>query len=166
MPDARRLVYWDANVFLDYIEGNPTRLPVLDALLDDSANPRGTIQIVTSTISIVEVAFAVHEKINRILDSHIEVRLNDLWTDEQAVKLAEFHDLVAIEARALMRRGLEMGMRLKPMDAIHLATAARLEVAEFHTYDASLRKYAPIVGFPIVEPHTLQPRLFGGTWER
>ena len=160
MPDERALVYWDANIFLAYIGGDARHLPVLDAILDDSSNPKGRAQVVTSTVSIVEVAFATYEKQRGILDPRVEDQINDLWADEQAVKLAEFHEMIAREARTLIRRALAHGMSLKPLDAIHLATAEHLRVAEFHTYDQRLFGYAGIVGFSIGEPAISQPKLF------
>ena len=68
MPDDRTFIYWDANVFLSYIDGDPARLPTLDAILADSANPESLVQIATSTLSIVEVAFAIEEKTKGVLD--------------------------------------------------------------------------------------------------
>lgn len=76
------------------------------------------------------------------------------------MKLAEFHEVIGRDARTLMRRAIASGNSLKPLDAIHLATAARLKVVEFHTYDQRLFKYTGIVGFSITEPAVVQPRLF------
>ena len=42
---------------------------------------------------------------------------------------------------------------LKPMDAIHLATAQHLSVDAFHTYDGKLEKYQPGLGLKIEEPY-------------
>lgn len=41
---------------------------------------------------------------------------------------------------------------LRANDAIHLATARQMEVAEFHTYDGQLSRYEEVLGFPICEP--------------
>ena len=41
-----------------------------------------------------------------------------------------------------MRHGIQQGWgQLKPMDAIHLATAQQMAVAEFHTYCERLHKW-------------------------
>ena len=55
-----------------------------------------------------------------------------------------------------------MKWALKPLDAIHLSTARWLEVAEMHTYDDRLHKFAEHVGFPITTPRTSQPKLLPG----
>ena len=49
-------VYWDANVMLSYLNAVPERLPVIEELLRQSR--AAAIEIVTSALSIAEVAFA------------------------------------------------------------------------------------------------------------
>ena len=60
-----------------------------------------------------------------------------------------------------MRDAIPHGWGLKPMDAIHLATAEWVNrrlftVEEFHTYD-KLDKYGFMIGIRIKEPYILQP---------
>ncbi|MBI4285081.1 MAG: PIN domain-containing protein [Chloroflexi bacterium] len=158
MPSQRQRIYWDANVWLSYINGEASRLPVLDALLADSSSPKGNIEIYTSEMSEVEVAFAKFEQDNKALDPDIEKQIDELWTDRDTLKTVEYHHAIGIEARAIIRLGIDKGWQLKPLDAIHLATARRLQVAEFHTYDKRLLKYSNDVGFVITEPYVIQPR--------
>jgi predicted nucleic acid-binding protein len=69
----------------------------------------------------------------------------------------EFYDLIGLEARALMRQGIAQGWgSLQPADAMHLATAKRMEVSEMHTYDERLLKWDGELGFPIREPFVAQ----------
>ena len=68
MPDTA--IYWDANVFLSYVNGMPEHLPTLDTLLEGSAS--GNIKIYTSTLSVAEVAFATSEREQRTLDLPME----------------------------------------------------------------------------------------------
>lgn len=157
MPDRYRRVYWDANVFLAYVNGEPDRLPVIDALLDESR--RGNIIIVTSMVSMTEVAYATAEKLQQSLDPEVEEAINNLFADREVVRLSEYHELLAREARALIRDAVANGWKLTPMDAIHLATAKRLDVSEFHTYDQRLLKYEGPLDFPIHAPQTIAPRL-------
>ena len=51
--------YWDSCVFLSAVEKVPTRVAVIERLLDD-ANA-GRAEVFTSTVSITEVAFAKFE---------------------------------------------------------------------------------------------------------
>lgn len=161
MPNKRQRIYWDADVWLSYINAVPERLSILDALLADSTSDNGLIELCTSALSQVEVAFGKMEQDNMLLDPKIEEKIDKLWADRNAVKLAEYHDGIGIEARQFIRLAISKGWGLKPMDAIHLATAKWFEVIEFHTYDEKLLKYTNEVGFPIVHPHIQQPQLPG-----
>jgi predicted nucleic acid-binding protein len=159
MPDAIDLRYWDSCVFLSYINGHPARLPTIDAILLEVRRSKGTKGIVTSVFSVAEVAFGAQEQQQQALDPAVEKRIDDLWQDESVVKLSEFHELIALEARAIMRMALVKGWSLKGKDAVHLATARFLKVKEFNTYDAGLFKYGPDLGFPIQPPTTQQQLL-------
>ena len=162
MPDTLRIIYWDANAFLAYVNEETERMPTLDAILDSAA--KGEVQLLTSEISRAEVAFGVTEQTLRALDTATEQLIDSLWNDTATVLMVEYHADIGNRARALMRNAITRGWSLKPLDAIHLATAQWLvdngvQVDEFHTYDGSLEKYAAIVGFTIREPHTAQPRM-------
>jgi len=160
MPlNERKKIYWDSANWLSYINGVAERLPVLDALLAESASEKGTIIIYTSVISEVEVAFGAAEQNRHVLDPSIESQIDALWADREAIKLIEYHELIGLESRNIMRLSITQDWHLKPMDAIHLATAKGLNIAEFHTYDRALFKYSGYLGFVICEPHTLNPKL-------
>jgi len=156
MPDAPQRVYWDACVFLSYVNGVADRLPSIDALFEDARTDK--IQIVTSVLSIAEVAFGAQEQAGKALDLETEEKINGLWNDPVAT-IAEFHSLIAAEAVQLMRAGIPNGWSLKAADAIHLATAKRVGAAKFHTYDEALKKWATVVGLPVEEPQPEQGRL-------
>ena len=123
MPENRKLVYWDACTFLSYINEIPDRITVLQPLLAESANENGTVKIHTSAISRVEISFAAVEQRQRSLAPETEELIDRLWADPNAVVSVEYHDLIGREARQLMRAGITRRWSLKPLDAIHLATA-------------------------------------------
>lgn len=156
MPEVPR-VYWDACVFLSYVNGLPDRLPDIDALLAEAR--RGEIDILTSTISMVEVAFGRVEQDQTALSTEVEAKINRLWEPQSPVKMVEFHRLIAEDAQRLMRSGIPEGWSLKPMDAIHLCTARRTECGAFHTYDGRLEKWTSKVGLPIGNPNPSNPQL-------
>ena len=162
MPEYPRIFYWDSCVFLSYVNGYPDRTPVLDVLLDESS--KGSIKLHTSTLAQVEVAFSASEQKRKALDPLEEQRIDSLWADPEVLVSVEFHDGIGRVARGLMRNAIERGWSLRPLDAIHLATAqwlcdAGLNVEEFHTYDDRLPKYAAMLAFPILEPRVAQPRM-------
>ena len=152
MPDEPRLVYWDSCVFLHYIDGTPERLPILDALLDE-ASTTNDLDIVTSTLSIGEVAFAQVERTGRTLDPAIEARIDALSADRTAIQLVEMDQVIARAARTLLRAAVAQARSLKPLDAIHLATAQQMQVAEFHTTDDRLKNWSDL-GFAVHDPWT------------
>ena len=130
-------------------------MPTLDVLFT-LARTGVEIVIVTSTLSITEVAFAPSERTRGRLDPMIEATLDALWSDP-AVRLIPLSPAIARAARQLVRGALVTGPRLRPPDAIHLATARRFSVAEFQTYDATLHKLSGRFGFPIHEPSSIPP---------
>lgn len=159
MDDALPSYYWDAAVFLSYINQLADRVPDIDALLD--AAQKGEVQILTSTLSIVEVAFGAQEQFNdQEVAAEVEDDIEKLWLSPSPIKMVEFSPIVARDARSLIRTARGQGWGLKPADAIHLATAQQLKVQKFHTYEKSkLDKYGPLCGFDVEEPRATQPQL-------
>lgn len=158
MADPRS-VYWDANVFLRYVNGMAEHLPVLEALLNSSE-----VTIYTSVMSIVEVSFGGVEQTRRRLDPAVEGLINGLWANPDTI-VVDCQNEIGEGAKGLMRETFPRGWRLKPADAIHLATARWLidsgvRIDEFHTYDADLYKYSGVVGFTLCAPNTAQLNLF------
>jgi predicted nucleic acid-binding protein len=146
--------YWDACVFLSYVNGMADRMETIDDLLSRSRQQQ--IQIVTSALSVVEVAFAATEKVHKRLDDNIERAIDNLWTDRKAIKLAEVHQLLVSKARQLIRLSVTKDWSLKAADAIHLATAEQLRVSQIHTYDPAWKKYETEIGITVCEPASVQ----------
>lgn len=159
MPDEPRRIYRDSCVFLHYIEGTAAWMPILDSLLEEASESKELV-IFTSSVSITEVAFAQAEKEGKALDAEIEDAIDALWNDRTVVKLVEFSETIAREARKLLRRAVADGRHLKPMDAIHLATAQNRAVGDFHTTDERLQKGWQDLGFTVRDPFTQKPKLF------
>lgn len=158
MSDRPPLLYWDADVLLSWVEDHAERSPLIELLLGDAR--AGQLEIVTSVISQVEVAFSATERMQRALSPEVEQKINGLWEPGGPVKIVEVYPLIAVRARTLIREGVPRGWSgLRANDAIHLATARQMEVVEFHSYDDTLPRYAELVGFPICEPRTFQPRI-------
>ena len=152
MPERKApRFYWDTCVFLSGIERVPDRVAVIEKLLDDA--DEGRIEIFTSTVSITEVAFAKFEKTQRALEPEVAEKIAQLWIPPSPIKLVEFHELIAFAARDLVRLAMPNEWSLKPLDAIHLATAQRIGVEAFHTYDGKLAKYAHATGLKIEPPY-------------
>lgn len=93
---------WDANVLLSYINGVADRVPVIEELFRQAR--AGEIELLTSSVSRVEVAFAAAEKHAGALDPETEGQIDTLWTPGSPVKTVEFYDLIGDGARALIRQ--------------------------------------------------------------
>lgn len=160
MPKKARRLYWDSNVFLDYINANPANVNTIASLLHEIEKNDDDI-ILTSVLSKVEVAFAAYEKTQGALDPQVEADIDALWEDPSVIELIDLNDDITLKARSLLREALKRGWaRLTPRDAIHLASAQWVQVIdEFHTGDEDLDKYSALIGCRICRPHILQPRL-------
>jgi len=150
-PPPRRL-YWDACVFLALINENEDRIPTIRAILDDA--DVGNVEIFTSYLTITEVAYAESEKKSVLLDEKIQERIGKLWLPPSPIKLVEINPFVILGAKDLIREAIAGGFPLKPADAIHLATATRMAVEEFHTYDGHMDKCAKLIAYKIHAPTT------------
>jgi predicted nucleic acid-binding protein len=159
MPEPRRMIYWDSCIFLHWLEGTKRWQSALDAIIDE-VKDTASLVLVTSTASITEVAYAKVEKSEGLLDPAVLVSLDDLWADDSIVRLIEFDQLTARRARDLLRRSIETPRSLKPLDAIHLATALQMGVEDCHTTDARMKSWNDL-GFPVRDPWTAKPRLPG-----
>jgi predicted nucleic acid-binding protein len=164
MPDKKRLyIYWDSCVFLSYIQKDASRVMSIEGIWEEISKNKES-KIITSSVSILEVAFAAYEKTGGILDAKVADRLDKMWRDP-SILLVEAAPFIMYRARDLMRETIASSRgewSLKPLDAVHLATAqwtAGLHpISEFHTYDTALKKYANLLGgIPIVEPDATKP---------
>lgn len=159
MPNSRRFLYWDACVFLSYLNGDGDRLGAIQAVLDE-VRDREDSTIVTSVVSKIEVAYCAAEQARKELDTAVEAQIDAMWADRSVVTLVELNDDIARLARTLVRDGLGSGRSVKPLDALHLATAQWVEASEMHTFDDGLlAKFGRGFACPVREPHAQQARL-------
>lgn len=103
MLDAPPRYYWDANVFLSYIHQVLERAPDIDALLDAARDRK--VEIVTSTLSIVEVAFGAEEELGGNMSAEIESAIEKLWVSPSPVKMVDFSPLIGRIARKVDQAG-------------------------------------------------------------
>lgn len=153
-------VYWDANCFLHYINETPECVNTLQGVLSEVEQSEGKRKIVTSILSLVEVAHSGQELKNRTLNESVLNKIDQIFYDSSVVLLVEFSPFIAQQARDVMRIGLEQSLKRDPRDCIHLATAKYMKVSEAHTYDRALWAYSDHLGITICEPRVQKPRLF------
>ena len=153
---SEKLVYWDSDVILNYLDPNtdPSIILTLETLLDCSDNKSLPFRIITSTLTIAEVAFSAKEKLDFKEDPADWAAIQRIWNDG-AVHLVEFYRQIAEEARGIVRDSRFKQYALKPKDSIHAATAKLLEVDEMHTFDKDLLACSGKFGFTIAHPNLL-----------
>lgn len=125
--------YWDSCVFLAWINNEPERAGIVDSLLRSAR--AGEFEIVTSVISVTEVALAAEAKQSGRLSNAALTRIDRLWEPPSPVKLVEVSRLIAAGARDLIRHAAP-----DP-----LAQAARCDSPQYRT-KGSLRR-VPYIRF-------------------
>jgi len=153
-------LYWDTNCFIKYLEKDPVWFPTLDTLLYH-ANKAGTIMIVTSVLTITELAFTEMERLNRALDPAEEARLDRFWATSPGVLQVEFNGAVGRLAREIRRDDIMVHKyRAKNFaDLIHVATARYAGAAEVNSIDGDVLRYNTRYGLLARKPFVKLVRL-------
>lgn len=151
-------IYCDANVFLAYFNAEAGRVTILDQLFEEVQQDNQR-KIVTSVVSITEVSHVAEERTRNRLDEKIYDALESFWGDNSLVEFVDFNELIARQARDLIRKAISLKFVLRTNDAIHLTSAKYVGAAECLTYDQKLYKFSSIVDYDIREPYVSSPRL-------
>jgi len=135
----RARVYWDACTWLAIVneeravfkgEGKPTenRFAMCKNIIDRSE--KDEFEIVVSAFTLAEVCKSDEAKTENVSKL-------PFFLDHDFVLMVPLDKDVGLKAQALQTSGL---IGLKPADAVHLASAQRANVLEFHTFDSALLK--------------------------
>jgi len=120
-----KTVYWDANIFHALLAKEPGRVDVCQKIMD--AAIRGDLQIYTSAVTFVEVVWI--KGLDRLDPKH-EDEIQKFF-GHRFIRLIMCDRGIAGEARALLWRF----PKLKPKDAIHVASALSQPIDTMHSYD-------------------------------
>lgn len=159
MTNSPRRAYLDANVFIAYLANEAGRASVVASLLEDAEHRR--IELLTSVLSVTEVAFVASEHASGDSDAD-ENAIAQLWIPESPIKLVDLSMRIAERAREIVRASRKSNMRrIKPPDAIHLATAEMNGCDRFFTYEAETTRpqWEHWVALTVSEPFSDHPRL-------
>jgi predicted nucleic acid-binding protein len=136
-------VYWDSCVFIHRIQKTTDHYAILKSITDDAE--AGRITIVTSTLTLAEVV-----KCDTTLQPTEQERLVSEFFKNPYLDIRQVDRKVAELARTIVRNN-----RLKPPDAIHIATAALMNTAEFNTYEDKMlgcNGNISVLSAPIIKP--------------
>jgi predicted nucleic acid-binding protein len=154
MPVSLRRIYFDACVLLAYIGNEAGRADIVQALLDE-------IEILTSVLSITEVAYGAQERDDG-LTAEGEAAIDTLWTPASPITLVDISQTLAREARSIIRAAKEEGLGgIRSADAIHLASARLYGCDAIFTYEDETRRtrWHHATEIDVSEPTTNRPQL-------
>ncbi len=149
MIDDKR--YWDSDCFLAWLNEEPGKVDLCEAVLEEAAE--GKIIIATSALTIAEVLKLRGEK---KIPVEMEQEVIKFFKAEY-IAIRNVTRLIAEQARALVwHNGID------PKDAIHVATALDARLPLFNTFDKNLLAKNGQVGSPplrIEQPMVDEPKL-------
>ncbi len=121
---------------------------------------RGEIEVLTSVLSIAEVAFGALERDNGLTEEG-EAAIEELWTPASPIQLVDVTQALTRQARTLIRTAKAEGHGIQGADGIHLASAVMFGCALIFTYEAKARRtrWAQLTGIEVAEPYTNKPQL-------
>jgi predicted nucleic acid-binding protein len=147
-------LYWDSCTFISRIQGDPRRIVNLEFLTDEAA--AGKLQLVTSALTVAEVSHLRRECSEAEMLRDVEEI--GRFFDNDYIHVVQLTRHIATEAAKISLRH-----KIKPPDAIHLATALHSNCQVVHTYDEPMLRLDGKVGAPaltITTPPAAQRGLF------
>jgi predicted nucleic acid-binding protein len=117
-------IYWDSCLYIACIQKEQKRFPTLRAIMKMAEE--GKVVLIASTLVIAEV---------------VKLNASSQAASKQAKKIRDFFENEYIKVRALDRATAENAAEisrkhgLKPMDAVHIATAIATKCHCLQTYD-------------------------------
>lgn len=136
--------YGDSNLFLAWLNDEPGRADVAEAVLADAM--RAGIRLTTSTFTLTEVAYTAGERSGA--DVHGLQRIDAAMRHSGLLRFIEVTERVALLGRERIRAAGRAGRRLTPADAVHLATAETSGATVFWTFDERLIDLAGRLDLP------------------
>jgi predicted nucleic acid-binding protein len=137
MATSPKRIAWDSCTWIAHIQREKLLAADGTTVTEDrgamcrpvlAAAERGALEIVVSALSLVEV-------LSRNRSAGIDDKTVRDYFDNDYILIVAVDKQVADRARNLMLAGHP---GLKPLDAVHLATACIANADEFHTFDAGL----------------------------
>ena len=139
MPPLRRL--WDSCVVIGYLAGDQRIYPVCCQIIRQAE--QGEIEILVSQLAKSECAFIKGET-----DERSEQLIREFFGRDYIVSV-NIDDAISSISRRLIRTYRE-DPRIKPLDAIHLATAIQWKIPILETIDGPFARFDQLEGNPTV----------------
>jgi predicted nucleic acid-binding protein len=151
MKKGKKIVYWDADIFITIIEGDKSDLDLFNGAIysKDQIEKKECFLVVSENIRL-----EVHET---IIPQNAKKIFEDVLKRSNVQTVAVGRRITAL-ANELQDECAKIGRVLKGMDATHLATAVIYEVDEFYTNDDKLLKLNGKINIPFF-PKIVRPPL-------
>jgi predicted nucleic acid-binding protein len=140
---SQELRYWDSACFLAYFLEEAGRADACEAVLEEAE--KGKILIVTSALTIAEV-LAIRGKKQLPPIAQMKKKVIDFFKNEYIAVQNVTREV------AELARDLVWDKKIKPKDAVHVASALAAGCPILETYDGPLTKKGGKVGIIIREP--------------
>ena len=139
---AHDVIGLDTSIFIYHFEAHPRYLPLTTAVLTGVA--RGKQQAVTSVITLMELTVRPHQLKRPAVARHYEALLN------------HFPNLLLVDVdRAVARRAaaLRARYRVRPADALQIATSLVHHATVFLTNDRRLARLSPLLDVILLDDY-------------
>jgi predicted nucleic acid-binding protein len=144
------------------LKGEKERVDIVDAIITEATKRPGDLRLVTSALSLVEVAYVEQ------LDSGRKQafrEIDDFWASAP-IQVVEVNQVNALEGRRLLRERAAANPnpqlpqpKKRAADALHLGTAIWMSSDEFWTYDVKDFGRYPVASLTVCAPHSEQTPL-------
>jgi predicted nucleic acid-binding protein len=124
----KKNVYWDSCVWLTLIK-EELGYETCEYVIEEAK--KGHIQIWTSSLTLAEVYKFKCDNVTKELEEAKDAAFEDYLLQDYVTEVQVDHD-IGVKARRLCR---QHAFLKKPTDGIHLASALRENLDEFHTTD-------------------------------
>lgn len=137
--DRPSLLYWDSCPFIALIGNDNERREMCRLIMKEAE--KGNLRIVTSALTFAEVIRPEPDG-EPILDTEQELQVLQFLGNEYIIVRWVDRQIGNMARQVARQTGL------KPPDAIHVATALRIEANILHTYDRKILNQNGKVGIP------------------
>lgn len=135
--------YWDSNVWLGLLNNEADKVDACKEQLERAR--QGQFKVICSAITLTEVVWLRgpdRQKLPPSVNPQIEAFFKHDFISVRPVDRA-----IGEKARRLVWEFADSPEKLKPYDAVHVATAVMLNIPILHTYDPDLLQLHGLVAF-------------------
>jgi len=158
MPSSPRRICWDAWAFTELLNRSAPDHEYVRRLAEFADRTGPTIEIITSTLAMAEVAGLLRHPETMGVVGQLDVDAVERMWEISRVTRVDVTEVVARQARDIVRAAAAVRPRrrlIRGPDAVYLATAAVSGADTLVTRDAALLSHSGLLGIRICPPAVL-----------